>query len=517
MFKLLIVDDEKIVVDVLKSIICWEDYEVELLGSASNGREALELIEEKKPDIVLVDIRMPGLTGLELITETRKLGLDTIFIIISGYTEFEYAKKAIELQAVDYLVKPIEVEDIISAIQKAIEKYKKEILRKKTNKQIRYYENQLEEKNILDCILSGNQEESNILQKSHGLTIACIGFHHETDWKKILNINNNQYRDLFQKTFEKQGHIAYSYVIEDNLIFLYEKSDQQIDDERLLIDFFDKLGDDFPFDPIIGVSRYYATSYSLHDLYKQAKSAFKIGFFLNKICTHYDEYENINHHIGNDIFKIMEEFFAQNDHVLHHILSLVDEVIRYCRDQALPPEKTKYVCYKLISGLFTYVRTEYEVDAYSILKTNNPVYEELNKLHSINEIRVWLLTSIQEILQYITDHRLTYNDKLIRDVKTYLNQHFNESISLNELAEKYHISPAYLSCLFSQKVNVTISEYVTQLRLNKAKDLLRTTKYKVREICQEIGYDNQRYFHLVFKKKVGTTPGEYRAKRVMEK
>ena len=120
MYKLLIVDDEKIVIEGLKSAANWQDHQIEIVGSALDGEEALKEIMNKKPDIVLVDIRMPKLNGLDLIKETKVLNLDTVFIIISGYSNFDYAKRAIQLGAIDYLVKPIEVEEIISSINNAI-------------------------------------------------------------------------------------------------------------------------------------------------------------------------------------------------------------------------------------------------------------------------------------------------------------------------------------------------------------------------------------------------------------
>jgi two-component system response regulator YesN len=118
MYKLLIVDDEKIVIEGLKSATNWKEHHIVIVGSASDGEEALKEIINKKPDIVLADIRIPKMNGLDLIKETKNLNLETVFIIISGYSKFDYAKRAIQLEAIDYLVKPIEVDEIVSSIKK---------------------------------------------------------------------------------------------------------------------------------------------------------------------------------------------------------------------------------------------------------------------------------------------------------------------------------------------------------------------------------------------------------------
>lgn len=131
MYKLFIVDDEKLVVDGLKSIIEWEKHQIEVIGSAMDGTNALARILALKPHIVMTDIRMPGMNGLELIQHLREKAPDIVCLIISGYSEFNYAKSAIELEAIDYLIKPIELDEIVKSVKNAIVKYEKKQNEKK--------------------------------------------------------------------------------------------------------------------------------------------------------------------------------------------------------------------------------------------------------------------------------------------------------------------------------------------------------------------------------------------------
>ncbi|UJF34653.1 response regulator [Paenibacillus hexagrammi] len=127
MYKLFIVDDEQLVVEALSTIINWNDYGVRIVGTAFNGKHALDQIIQMEPDIVLTDIRMPGLNGLELIRAAKEHGSKAEFIIESGYSEFVYAKEAIELEAVDYLIKPVELDEVANTVKKAISRLERKL------------------------------------------------------------------------------------------------------------------------------------------------------------------------------------------------------------------------------------------------------------------------------------------------------------------------------------------------------------------------------------------------------
>ena len=134
----------------------------------------------------------------------------------------------------------------------------------------------------------------------------------------------------------------------------------------------------------------------------------------------------------------------------------------------------------------------------------------------MEEHKSWLLEKIENIVGYLSENQMSQKDKLLYDVKNHLKENYAHTIGLEEIAEKFHISPAYLSSLFSKNMGVTLFEYIINMRMEKAKELLRSTNNKISDICQQVGYENQRYFNQVFKKNIGTTPGNYRANHLIK-
>jgi two-component system response regulator YesN len=143
------------------------------------------------------------------------------------------------------------------------------------------------------------------------------------------------------------------------------------------------------------------------------------------------------------------------------------------------------------------------------------VYEQLNAHISLDEISQWLRSLVIKIKKHIEDHKISYNEKLILDMKNYLNTNYRETIVLEDLG-KFYKNPAYLCSLFSKSVGKTIFEYITLTRMNNAKKLLRTSTCKVADVAAQVGYENQKYFYQVFKKNVGITPSQYRSKHLVK-
>lgn len=515
MYKLLIVDDEKIVIEGLTSAINWREHQIEVVDTASNGQEAYQCIINNPPHIVLADIQMPGLNGLDLIQSVKKIHPDIVFVIISGYTEFDYAKRAIELEAVDYLVKPIEIDEIVSAVKKGLIKYEKMKVEKENNYQIQKYKMEIEEKDILNLILGraiDNNFEKNNRFKGWKLLIA--GFKSAL-WKNNMDKVGKGIFNRLKKPFEERGYETFIYYIEDFIITFYSSSIQKEVQDSFLIEFSSLLQHELNTIPIIGVSNSYCDLSYIRQSFQEAKESFQIGIYLDQLLTHYKDLEKINNTVGNEIIEKINHCFKENNFNLDKLSLLIHEIFNYSIENMISPSKTKYLCFKLINNVFEYVQQEFQLEIESVLGDKYQLYEELNKFFSIEEIRYWLEGLVNNIFDYINENRVSYKDKLILDVKSYLQKNFNQSINLDEMAKDFHISPPYLSSLFSKIVKMTIFEYITNIRIIKAKELLRTTNYKILIICNEVGYKDAKYFNQVFKKQVGLTPSQYRSKHLI--
>lgn len=514
MYKLLIVDDEKIVIEGLKSAINWEEHQIGTVETASDGQEAFQCIINNPPHIVLADIQMPGLNGLDLIQKVKKIHPDIVFIIISGYTEFDYAKRALKLEAADYLVKPIEIDEIVSAVKKGIIKYEKMKVEKENNDQIQKYQMELEEKHVLDLILGRNIDNFEVSNRFKGWKILIAGFK-STTWKNNIEKDGQGIVNRLKMPFEERGYETFIYIIEDFIVIMYANSIQKEVQDYFLIEFSSLLQHKLNVAPIIGVSNTYYDSSYIRQSYQEAKEAFQIGIYLNQLVTHYKDLEKINNTVGNEIIDKIDHYFKKNKFNLDKINLLIHDIFSYSIENMLSPVKSKYLYFKLVNYIFEYVQHEFELEIESILGNEYQLYEELNRLQSIEEISHWIENLVNKIFDYVNDNRVSYKDKLILDVKSYLQKNFNQSIILDEIAEGFHISPPYLSSLFSKKVGMTIFEYITNIRINKAKELLRTTNYKILDICNEVGYKDPKYFNQVFKKQVDLTPSQYRSEHLI--
>lgn len=506
MYKLFIVDDEKVVIDGLLSVVDWHEHQVEVVGTAMDGNSAYDLIVEAKPNIVMADIRMPGLNGLDLIQKVKSVIPDTVFIIISGYTQFAYAKRAIELEAIDYLTKPIELDEIIATVKRAIEKYDQLRERKEAASQLEQYRSQVEEKHLLHSLFGYPLDQ--ILEGYKSCSV------HVTDCKSQ---STDKLIEMV-KLLGSQGehHRIFSYGMEDHLVtiyFSYGNSEQ----DSVFLGKLKSVYKNILTSPITGISSTYKEITSLQQLYKEALEAFHVGLYLQQEVTHYRDLENMNDTIGSSMMKRIDQFFLERKLDLSSSESLIDELLSYSIQENLTPMKSKYLCFKLINHVFEYVHQEFDINVETVLQEEKYlIFKQLNQLRTMEEHKVWLLEKIGKLLDYLSDNQMSQKDKLLYEVKNYLKENFAQTIGLDEIAGKFHISPAYLSSLFSKNMGVTLFEYIINMRMEKAKELLRTTNYKISDISQQVGYENQRYFNQVFKKNIGTTPGNYRANHLVK-
>ncbi|MBT2696804.1 response regulator [Bacillus sp. ISL-40] len=514
MYKLLIVDDEKIVIEGLKSATNWKEHHIEIVGSASDGEEAFKEIINKKPDIVLADIRIPKMNGLDLIKETKNLNLETVFIIISGYSKFDYAKRAIQLEAIDYLVKPIEVDEIVCSIKKAILKLEKIKNEKQTTERINEYQIALEEKRVLDYILGHRFVDPEIDQKLNRFSFLTIGLKGFT-WDDSKETKKLQVPlGCMKNLLENRGIESFIYTIDSQIVIMFSNSCLEIRND-LVHDLVSLIFHDIKFKPIVGISNVHENISEIKKAYSEAKEALKNGIFSNQLVTYYKELETFNHSFGNSIIEEINQFFNEkNPDLLSRMNLFMAKVFLDCKKSNLSPEKSKYLCFKIVNHFLEYIEREYEVK--NIGGERYLLYEELNLLQSLEEIRDWLEQFIDQSTEFLNEHHVSYNEKLIIDLKSFINTNYKEPIVLDDLGKLFHKNPAYLCSLFSKAVGNTIFEYITNVRLNNAKKLLRTSNLKVSEICKQVGYENQKYFNQVFKKNIGTTPGLYRSQHILK-
>ncbi len=499
MLKAVIFDDEYIVLDVVRTIIDWERWGLTLVGTATNGIDALDMIKEHKPDIILTDIRMPGLNGLTLIEKLNELVPTAQCVIISGFDEIEYYKKAIQLDVVDYLEKPITVERIEKCLDKMLKKIKRryefEDLKRKWNDS----QNLIAEKKVLD-ILNQNvfveeKWDEVIGIKTDEVTAVTVGLFHS---------NEKSYRDIAQV-------VTLSKSISNTKVLLVTNGSMQIiiwlqrGDSNQMSDIFVKLGE---LNILIGIGSTYSDPREIKNSYLQAQDAVRMGKFL-KDCgiIQFDEL-NFNNRLPDTLTALEQDIiFSIRSADSEGVSRLVQKFLKDIKHTNLSPDVVNQECLKLIYlGLEVVKETGVE---YRWKEKHLIPHKEIEKLNTFDDIEKWLQNRFNEMLDWMKQLRNKQKHVSVQTACEYIEQNFSKEISLEEVASNVKMNPSYFSILFKEEMGITYIKYVTKIRIERAKQMLKEGR-NISEVSEEVGYFNHRYFSELFKKTTGLTPGQFK-------
>lgn len=506
MYKLFIVDDEDLVIEGLMENIRWNELDVEVVGSANNGAAALDMILDKKPQIVITDIRMPKKNGLELIQEVKSHNSETVFIIFSGYSEFEYAKKAMQLETVDYLIKPVELDEITAAVKKAIEKYERSLSHDKSE-EIESLKIMAKDNLIGNIVLGGQTYEEIKFEKFIG-TVIIAGF------KESIAIMKD-FKNKIGKCFEDDKIEVYIKAVNLDIvmtIFSYEEDNEALITELndSLFKKLDKLFyEEYRERPYYGIGSLCSDLSALHKSYTDGISALEFGFYLDKSVCKYDEavYSDILPQNTNWAYIKDKILFGENfDEIEGDILDFVKKVA----EVKLNPDRFKKICEEFVYNISINLEKEYHID-FERLQGDRLLFNPINSARmSIYDIYERFIETLKVIQRNIALKRINYKGKLIDDIKTYIKENLAEDLTLAKVADQAHMSLNYISSFFKKETGYTIIDYLTLLRIERAKELLKGTNLRINEISKQVGYENQRYFCQVFKKTTGQTAKAYR-------
>ena len=495
MYSILLVEDEKIELDTLKGYINWDEIFIDKVYTARNGRSAIECIAQNEPDIMITDIQMPIMTGIELAKRVREEGYKTKIIFLTGYDDFDYVKEAFKVQAADYILKPFmteEVEKLILRIEKQIESEKtaevslsvaakhmiEQLCRGDINEEegnrlsLRYFERPLGEVAYGLMALYGVEEEELLQRKGEGLAEVYHSFligdvlvvvlqSHLYFWDGARRIQNILKGSCSIACFKEKISLSRLKEGTEQLIKLKEKI------------FFEAKGE------IVDAGR------------EQAVQAEREGV---KGTISPAKKENLYKAVRNgEQGRAEEELRA----VLNSFTALTKEE---CIQEAFG------FYYELKSNL-----AEEDSQLTSWMAEREEGWEQkILKGRYWEDIVKALFSYCSSIISFFKKQQENPNYHVIARIRDYLEYNYSGVCSVEEMAEEVHLSPNYLRSLFKERMGQTILEYVTEYRLLKACELLKDKTLRVKEIGRLVGYDNESYFGTVFAKKYGVTPNEYR-------
>ncbi|MCQ2082481.1 MAG: response regulator [Lachnospiraceae bacterium] len=529
MYKVMLADDEGIVIDSMKFIIDKEFGSECQVEFAKTGRSVIELAERFYPDIAIMDIQMPGINGIEAIREIKKFSPNTVFIVMSAYDKFDYAQEAIKLGVMEYINKPMERTKVVATIKKAMEFIDAD--RKKRSEDLLVKE-KLEivepiiESGLIYNILLKEKFDSDIdsyrtilgIDNDYGYMMAFVcgdeqEGHHMTNAvgsSVRISMHYNEVRDAIKENFQcKVGSVMANKIA---VLVPYENDSMDYNDRINLIDKARELvrvlrkQDNISFR--IGIGRVKPLT-ELGESYSEALNALMVS---TGSVAHSDDlpigcdYEE-NYPI--DIENKMFDSVSKGD--IDGTLSYANTFVNWMVDNSngnLNSIRLKTLEFAMRAESLAYLNGGW---MYKFHSRDNYLTEIMN-LSTKDEFVTWFNDKLTIVCHNIQGKHEEKSNDVINVAKDYIMNNFSKDISLDDVSRVVGISPYYFSKIFKEGCGENFIEYLTNIRIEKAKELLSDTDMSMKEICSMCGYSDPNYFSRTFKKNVGVTPTEYKEK-----
>lgn len=523
MIKLLIADDEQIVLDSLKFIIERYCHEVEIVGFARSGREAIEKVDLYNPDIVFMDIKMPGINGIDAIKNIKEDHSDIIFIIITAYDYFKYAKDAIDLDVLDYLLKPINKNKVIETINKAINiiKSNKENIQKKLELQEKIAKIlPTIESSFIYSIMSGLSMENyyefykEIFEVELDFGYALVFYLDKIETGgKSSEINERldfvNFYEHVKNTLKDNIKCLVGPLLFDKIpIFVpINKKDNLFDIKNSSIEYLEKVRDNLkketkiPFR--VGIGRPYSIDNFIKS-YDEAEIAIKI---CSGVISHFDDVA-IPDKI--DLYpiqknKMLIDYIVMGDgqganvvfnEIINWILSDYGEDINRIKSKLIE------LFIDIVSSINIYVDVRGSIESDFLL--NFIECKEINQIKRIYDKYLHI------VVDEVKKSRIKKYKGLVSKAIEYINMNFDKDIKLHDVAKVVNMSYHYFSKFFKDETNKNFVDYLTEVRINKAKKYIADGKLTIKEISYKVGYSDPNYFSRIFKKATGIAPTDYK-------
>jgi two-component system, response regulator YesN len=507
MIKILIADDETFTREGIISEIPWSNLGNIEIEQAYDGINALEVAEKFNPDILLTDVRMPRMNGIELSFKLRELYPTCEIIFLSGYSDKEYLKSAIKLKAVSYVEKPIDLEELQTAIENAIALKLKET------------ENTRNVKNDMALKLINKNADINNLGNYIGVLFNKLNeTNFITIFIKILNNDKGIKDDILlelEKLINKAGFNCISCYKEDTLILIhlyfhndigYLHMDNNL--ENLYWSMSEYLKQFTTFFICQGKKVLGATNIS--DSYNTALEALNKTFFYDyNSIIHYDKITTPVYKFDENIIESFSAILSNEDK--QSCILLINRVTCEIKESASTSiNYIKDIYYKLLLQLLKFSSDRNLNIGQKDLNNNSP-FEYLSNLYTLIEIKTYMIEKIETIFNAVEEKNMNINP--ISSILKYIHENFSDvNLSLQSISNKTYLTTAYMCSIFKDQTGKTINTYITEYRISKAKKFLEDRNMKIIDVTAKVGYSDGNYFSKIFKKETGLTPSEYKKK-----
>lgn len=545
MLKIFLAEDEVVVRETIKRMIPWEELGFELVGEAADGEMALPLLIRQQPDLLITDIKMPFMDGLTLARLAKKEIPGLKVVILSGYDDFNYAKQAIGIGVEDYLLKPITKNALIERLSEIRSRYEHE----KTQKE--YYEKfqremQAYEKNssrdFFEALVGGSMDMMEVYKRAEklGLDIVAEAYNvliftmncdedfsgqrdEYSSWEaESLELLENFFAGHSSAMLFRSNIFSYGVLLKGQREAIEENTRACVDEIRKILSRQDGRREWF-----LAVGQSVERLSQIQKSYHTASRAFSQRYLYDENILYYDEMETMEHPGGqaeteDNAYLQKVDVNALNPAILQKFLSngLQEETENFVKDYFYaigqePMESLVFRNYVILNVRFSVISfikgLGCDTNEMESADTEEVLVESGKNMESAIAYAKKMISQAIEIRDQNSGNK---NRSILKTAVDFIDSHYmDEEISLNTVANVANVSSNHFSALFSQNMGQTFIEYLTTLRMNKAKELLRCTGMRSSEIAGEIGYKDAHYFSYLFKKTQGMTPSDYRKAR----
>ena len=532
MYKVLLVDDEALIREAISENIQWSEMGFHFMGACENGRQAMEAIEKEQPDLLLTDINMPFVDGMELTKFVYENYPDTKVIIISGFDEFEYAKNAVKYQVLEYILKPITPSEFLETLLRVKKMFDERRESQRNMKKIRsaYVSNlPMAQGRYLHHILNGTADYSKVTEKQEELRLNLQAEFYNTALVEGDSLEPfiSQYENIKDElALFAICNITAEIVAEEKIGLAFQGMDEKtvilfMGNEKELLK--TRMKEVLPkvrqaieqflnIQTTVAVGKTVSSLEELSDSFAKTKSALEYKFMLggNQIFDA-EEYEQIRNSAKYvDVFEWATQIAtAIRTHKTEEISEKTDRFIEQIKMSYINKNRSFVYVQNLVLSVINLLELPEELEE-EIYDRERWFMNQMNRCENLDEVAKSIHQTFGFIGHVMLKQRDSYGKRQAMLALDYIEKNYGDSsVTLNSVCSALAMSTSYFSSIFKSYTGETFIECLTKKRMEKAKVLLEHGKLKTYEIAEAVGYSDAHYFSIAFKKAVGKTPTEY--------
>ncbi len=530
MYKAIIVDDEDLVRQGLKKHFDWSAHNIEIVADLSDGQKAFQFVKENKIDLVLTDVLMPYMDGITLAKNLRELYPDIKIIFISGHDDIVYLKNALKVDAIDYILKSVDLDELSDTVSRVVNIINTENQSKKNIADMENLLNQsfplLQERFFITMIRDDFESPDIMKERIAFLNIPL----NDEMYYCVLVVQVKQVYSTFHVLSERERQLLSLQIqnectevgkqYSDTLCFENKQGEYVMilslieeEYEETLLEVSENLNkrlkDGMNLPVSIGISDRFKGLENIKTSYESASNAISKRYLLDDaLAISVDKYEmdeSLKEYKDNAEKKLQECLSSGNTEQVSKVL---EELFTMVREKFHHDEEQNLMIFLLL--LPTRIVTDIKINKKSDYSNQRMILDKFLCCEDFEEQCLLIQKLYFEVATLMGSMSKTYSHTIINQVRKTIEEHFKEQISISTLAKDVFLTPTYLCVLFKQVTGTTINDYLTLIRLEKAKKLLSDPYIKLYDVCFEVGYLSPSYFSRLFKKYIGLSPSEYR-------